>query len=39
MPGLFEEGKDFLKINAEKIAKPFVEKPVDAEDHNVYVGK
>ena len=39
VPGLFEEGEDFLKINGEKIAKPFVEKPVDAEDHNVYVGK
>lgn len=37
VPGLFEEGEDFLKINGEKIAKPFVEKPVDAEDHNVYL--
>ena len=35
--GTFEEGEDFVVMNGVKVAKPFVEKPVDAEDHNVYV--
>ena len=32
-----QEFDDYIIVNGEKISKPFVEKPVDAEDHNVYV--
>lgn len=31
------EGDDWIEIDGERITKPFVEKPVDAEDHNVYI--
>mmetsp|Transcript_65034 Transcript_65034/g.188572 ORF Transcript_65034/g.188572 Transcript_65034/m.188572 type:complete len:1100 (-) Transcript_65034:45-3344(-) len=33
----FEEGDDFLQIGDTKINKPFVEKPIDAEDHNICI--
>jgi len=33
----FEEGDDFLLIGDKRIAKPFVEKPFDAEDHNICI--
>lgn len=33
----FSEAEDYLCIGEDKIAKPFVEKPVDAEDHNICI--
>ncbi|XP_056135175.1 inositol hexakisphosphate and diphosphoinositol-pentakisphosphate kinase 2 [Lampris incognitus] len=31
------EGEDHVEVNGEVFPKPFVEKPVSAEDHNVYI--
>ena len=31
------EGEDQVEVNGEVFPKPFVEKPVCAEDHNVYI--
>lgn len=31
------EGEDHVEVNGEVFQKPFVEKPVCAEDHNVYI--
>ncbi|XP_028823914.1 inositol hexakisphosphate and diphosphoinositol-pentakisphosphate kinase 1-like isoform X5 [Denticeps clupeoides] len=31
------EGEDHVEVNGEAFPKPFVEKPVCAEDHNVYI--
>lgn len=31
------EGEDHVEVNREVFHKPFVEKPVSAEDHNVYI--
>ncbi|XP_005382256.1 PREDICTED: inositol hexakisphosphate and diphosphoinositol-pentakisphosphate kinase 2 isoform X7 [Chinchilla lanigera] len=31
------EGEDHVEVNGEVFQKPFVEKPVSAEDHNVYI--
>nr|XP_033785057.1 inositol hexakisphosphate and diphosphoinositol-pentakisphosphate kinase 2 isoform X2 [Geotrypetes seraphini] len=31
------EGEDHVEVNGESFQKPFVEKPVCAEDHNVYI--
>jgi len=33
----FEECDDYIVIGDRKICKPFVEKPIDAEDHNVCI--
>jgi len=31
------EAEDFIEVNSTVFHKPFVEKPVSAEDHNVYI--
>ena len=31
------ETADFIELNGQRIFKPFVEKPVDADDHNVFI--
>ena len=31
------EADDFIEVNSTVFHKPFVEKPVSAEDHNVYI--
>lgn len=33
----FEETEEFVRVGTTRIEKPFVEKPVDAEDHNVCI--
>lgn len=32
-----EEHEDHLTINNQVFTKPFVEKPVNADDHNIYI--
>lgn len=32
-----EEHEDHLQINAQIFAKPFVEKPLNADNHNIYI--
>ena len=32
-----EEYDDYIVVNGVKIEKPFVEKPVDSDDHNIYI--
>ena len=32
-----KEFEDFILINGEKLQKPFVEKPVNAEDHEIKI--
>jgi inositol hexakisphosphate/diphosphoinositol-pentakisphosphate kinase len=31
------ENEDYVELNGQRVYKPFVEKPVDAEDHNIYI--
>lgn len=33
----FKEYEDYLMINGEKLKKPFVEKPINAEDHEIKI--
>ncbi|ESO04589.1 hypothetical protein HELRODRAFT_149890, partial [Helobdella robusta] len=33
----FSEADDYIEVNGSVFHKPFVEKPVNAEDHNVYI--
>ena len=33
----FEEGPDYIEVDGVRVNKPFVEKPADSEDHNVYI--
>ena len=33
----FQENEDVIKIHGMFFQKPFVEKPISAEDHNVYI--
>ena len=33
----FTETEDSIEVAGDVFQKPFVEKPVDAEDHNVYI--
>jgi hypothetical protein len=32
-----EEFDDYIVVNGKKVSKPFVEKPFNAEDHNIYI--
>eukprot|EP00741_Cyanophora_paradoxa_P008657 tig00001366_g8380.t1 len=34
---VMDEGDDWIEINGKRIEKPFVEKPADADDHNVCI--
>ena len=35
-PG-FVEDEDYVELNGQRIYKPFVEKPISGEDHNIWV--
>jgi len=35
--GTVIETEDSIEINGQLHLKPFVEKPIDAEDHNIYI--
>lgn len=36
-PDGFVEGDDWVELNGVRIEKPFVEKPVSGEDHNIWI--
>lgn len=36
-PEGFIEEEDFVELNGARIDKPFVEKPADADDHNIWI--
>ena len=36
-PGKVTETEDSIEVNGNLFMKPFVEKPVDAENHNIYI--
>ena len=36
-PNVVEEFDEYIVVNGVTVNKPLVEKPVDAEDHNIYV--
>ncbi|ETV93146.1 hypothetical protein H310_12755 [Aphanomyces invadans] len=36
-PDILEESENYVIVNGVQINKPFVEKPADAEDHNIYI--
>lgn len=36
-PQGFEEGEDYVQINGVRMDKPFVEKPISGENHNIYI--
>ena len=36
-PQTLEEYDDYIVVNGVKIEKPFVEKPVDSDDHNIHI--
>ena len=36
-PEGFEETEDYVMLGGVKIMRPFVEKPVDANDHNIWI--
>ncbi|RHZ34542.1 hypothetical protein DYB37_006589 [Aphanomyces astaci] len=36
-PDVLDESENYVIVNGVQINKPFVEKPADAEDHNIYI--
>jgi inositol hexakisphosphate/diphosphoinositol-pentakisphosphate kinase len=34
---VFEEADDYIMFNGRKLMKPFVEKPIDGDDHNIWI--